>query len=536
MLTSNTSYKNKNMGFEDFQKFINIIAKDKIRISSDNVNGEIYFTDWFNDNINERIKSVRKLEKEKKEIPEFLSKTIKLGEVKAVISTNKFSLYDESIDLLKESQIIGIERLVSLLNQEKFYTGFQSKDSKNRFLIYPPQLIISEEIVIPIIILTLFKSGHILVHFSYEIKKITANKISGYSWNLKLDKVKLPKEISNTIETDGVESLEDIANIYLQYFKIRFRTDGLVYYMQHLCLPEYAYQPESFKLKESKKFNDGIYRILFAPIFKHQLKNDENCEELLKNQLYNFSKHYNLYANYNRLISCFSKHFKASLDEQLKFRGLSDEELKKVEITNEELYNTSTQAIIIAIENTLIKKSNMAISNLIELNIDMPLNKLIDKEILDTMFYLGDFYKTFYTYESLVRFTEFLENKCENYLNLNETKIRKEKIESIINIKKEKLIYNVTLLGPLLTIILTLLFSYSALESITKGFGVGKNLNEIYIYLNLLFNILLILFFKSQFKELIYIFKKQLINIFSILKNLSPFILKLASKFSDFYF
>lgn len=525
-----TPKKNLELNSKAFEKFM--VAKDHISISSDNTNARIDFTEWFSEKLKERRKVVRKFKSEEKEIPEFLSRTIELGKI--IVTPGDFfpDIHEEYVDYLEDSQVKGIKKLVGLLNQEGLYTGINSKNSKNRSLILPPQLIVSDEIVIPIIILTLFKSGHIMLHFSLELNKLSANEFSANQWDLEIDKIEMPTEISKVVEKDQAQTLLDMVNIYIDYFKIKFEADWSVNHIRHLCLAEYGYQPDVFKDKESKNFNESIFRILFAPIYKHQLQSEKRCEELLKEQHYSFSKYYNLYAGYNRMISCFSKKFEEATTEQLKFMGASDEEIKE---KSGDIFNTATQALIISVENILIKKSNIEVISIDnKFNMDIPFNQLIDIQILDTNLYLRDYYKNYYTYESVNRLSEFLEDKCKNYLMFNEASIYKEKIESIIKIKKEKLVYNVTLLGSLLTIFLTLLFSYSALESITKGFGIKKHLNDLYIYLNLIFVGILLIIFKDLFKELEYIKEKRSNQLSEYLHNKKPLLLKIASRYSKF--
>lgn len=217
-----------------------------------------------------------------------------------------------------------------------------------------------------------------------------------------------------------------------------------------------------------------------------------------------------MYVNYNRIISCISKGFNKDIEEQLLFNGINSDEIKNLEVECEDIYRTVLVGTINNIEDILIKKSNSALINYTQLSMDMPLNQLLDIEIMETKLYLSNYYKYFYEYESLNRLSKFIEEKSESYLRFGSFNERKDKIESILQLRKEKLIYNATLLGPLLTIILTTLLSYSALESITKAFAINISVILIYIIINIIFDVFLIIVFKTQFKELFYLLNKQI--------------------------
>lgn len=509
ILTSETILKEQ----ENFEKYIKLIAKNKLRISADNLKGEQFFTNAFEEEVQERIKKHRETKNTGKKASIILEKNIQLDDtVKVSISANGFNIYDESQDFLFHSQVNSLERLEKLLNTEMFYTGFNSKDSKNRFVIRPPEILISSKTYIPTIILTLFKSGHIILHFSLELKDIEAKEISSQKWDIDIDEILYPKDIlkgKNNLYKKT--SFLSCVNKYILYFQELFDIEKpLDYFFQHITLYNYSYKPDIFSRKLSKGFEDGIYRILFAPVFKHQLHTEEICREILEQQIYRFSQNYVMYVNYNRIISCISKGFNKDIEEQLLFNGINRDEIKNLEVECEDIYRTVLVGTINNIEDILIKKANSALINYTQLSMDMPLNQLLDIEIMETKLYLNNYYKYFYEYESLNRLSKFIEEKSESYLRFGSFNERKEKIESILQLRKEKLIYNATLLGPLLTIILTTLLSYSALESITKAFAINISVILIYIIINIIFDVFLIIVFKTQFKELFYLLNKQI--------------------------
>ena len=107
---------------------------------------------------------------------------------------------------------------------------------------------------------------------------------------------------------------------------------------------------------------------------------------------------------------------------------------------------------------------------------------------------------------------DFLEEKCEDFLQTKLMNQRRERIEKVINLKKERFITNFTALGPVLTIGVTLLLSFPALENLMENLNKKEYLLETYVIVNIISSIGFLYLFREQLKEV----KKTL----SLKKNL----------------
>ncbi|WP_079523166.1 hypothetical protein [Solibacillus isronensis] len=520
-----------------FIDYIHKIVKDPLRISIESADYKINFHENFEKEIEERFELCKKANEKGEIISPILKKSIKLPEkIEITSSGTQLLVSHDGEDRLLNTQLLALERLAKLLNMERFYTGNQSKDTKNRFIIRPPEILNSNEVYIPTIMLTIYKNGKIIIHFSLFIEDVDVFRLSGDKWDITFDEILFPEKI----EKESIKNISysDMIYRYVDYYKEFLGLDNAISYgLKHLTLIDYSYRPEYFKVKNSKSFNEGIYRILFAPIFKHQLQSEEICSEILEKQVYRYSQNYNLYANYDRLISCLGKNFEKDAEDQLLFNGVSKDDLKEGIFDTEQIYRITLESNITAIEDILIEKMQTDLVNYTQWDINMPMWKLLDNQILETEAYIDNYYKSFYHYESLMRLRNFILEKCEGYLNFKVIHERKTQIEKVLVLKKEKAIYRATLVGPLLTILLTGLLSYSSIESITTAFSIEEWRILIYLIVNIAFDTFLVIIFKSQFQEVFSVVKKQVTTnkLKKPIRRLLEFIKKKISKYNYFF-
>jgi len=121
---------------------------------------------------------------------------------------------------------------------------------------------------------------------------------------------------------------------------------------------------------------------------------------------------------------------------------------------------------------------------------------------MDENYHYGiEFTKYFYRYASVRDLIQFLEKACEHFLQLELIKERSERIEKIVNLKKEKYIASFTVLGPVLSIALSLIFSLPTLQQILIIIGYESHLLKFYIGANIFFTCLIMYFFRDQLNE-----------------------------------
>lgn len=389
---------------------------------------------------------------------------------------------------------------------EEQYTGLPAKDYKNRFALFPPLIFKDDKYFHPSIFLTVFKNGYATLHYSMEIESLSFEEININAWNLKFDSVYLPGFLKNE-NIHGMKRDTKLLNIfsllyfyseYIKQFTTSLNTPEIGCHFHNLVLNDFAFAPKNFEEKLSPNYLENIYKLLFAPIEQHQLKSNVAIESIIKNLFYSFSKTHLIYANNNRSLNVYSTEFK----DLIKMDPEEAEILNDPYSLNLLIQNSSLGANITAIELILLKKLVTQQVSVFELKEETSLRKLLNIQLKENVDYTIDFSKYYFVYASVRDLIKFFEEKCEDFLLLNLMNERREKIEKVISLKKEKDIARFTALGPFLTLIFTLLFSFPALDSILKSFEKEEYLHKIYISLNLVSSFLVLYLYKNKLKEL----------------------------------
>lgn len=503
-----------NNNAEQYLSILTILKESGILVSAEAPNGEVSFMTSFENLIKERKRNYRGYKEKKSSIPEYLSKSIEeIDEKPVVIIKDNLDLLfsDNLIDELEESQEYSLQQLVLMYQAEEQFTGLATKNYKNKFVLFPPFLSNTKKNFHPSIFLTVFKHGYAIIHLTMEIENMTFEEMNMSIWNLEFEDVLLPELLTNNNKSYNMIEKKSCTNINTILAEYGHFIEHLVNveaneisgeYFYHLVLSDFAYNLKTFE-EDSDKLNETLFKLLYAPINTYQLRTKAETKKFLETKYMPFSRTKRVYANHNRTISIYTKEFKDAIKDSLDDK----------EVLNDPFYlnsiaqNTSLAAMISAIELILLKKLVTQRFSVFEIHENTSLKRLINLLIDENTDYAIDFTRYFYTYGSVRELTSFLENECEDYLQTNLMSERRKRLEKVINLKKEKEVATYTALGPFVTILFTILFSYPALETILKGFGKVQYINPIYITVNLISLSMIVYFFRSRFYEQISEFK-----------------------------
>jgi hypothetical protein len=539
----NTFYSFKLFEINDLNKkysYVNILEKiidSGILITDENENKEIYFRNKFINILKERKNSYRTSLKDGSVLPFPLSKGIKKVREKTTIDLSasdsgiSITVDDDLVDNLEESQVFFLNQLVSVLSDEEQYTGIPSKEYKNRFLLFPPMVTNTQDLTFhPGINLTIFKHGYAVLWISMELENVNFELINSNKWDLPLKSTYLPEFMFGNIESNAFKKkarcnriqtiLEEYSNYLYDIVNNKPREDAGNLFHQ-LVLSDYSYRLKNFD-KTSNLFNEHIYKLLYAPINNYQLKSHDEINSIINEKYYSFSRNMRLYANHNRAIYVYSEEYLKTLKETF------TKDTNSLLPSNESELNYLNQKVTIggminAIETILLKKESQNIL-LFELNDKTSLRKLTTLLIKENINYSVEFSKYFYTYGSVRELLLFLEKNCEDFLQTNLMIERKERIEKVISLRKEQYISNFTALGPVITIVLTMFFSFPTLENIFEKIQKEELFLPSYIILNL---IMIVLFS--------YLTRNEIIDIYIDIKSNLKLKLKLLNLFTYFY-
>jgi hypothetical protein len=489
-------HKNEKSNYSNYINFIESLVNSGLIISAESPDKEVYFPEKFNKYLSQRKNDFRK------HGGNYRGDIKKIAENSTVrVSANHIEIEGDINDKLEESQTEYIEQLVALYQLEELHTGIPTKDYKNRFLLFPSRITLEDGSTQYIgIYLTIFKHGYSIIHLCYDIENQEFEDFNHSNWEVTIQKAMVPEILINggnpysLKKKARVYSLNQLVNVYREYieglllnnFSSGFNTN---YY--NLCLSDYAYQPDDYEVEPSKNCNEILFKLLYAPITEFSLKSTSDIISFVSDRYFSFSKNFRLYANSNRTISTYGKKLKNS-DEYI---NLNENEFNRL------CQNSSLGGIIMGIEMILLKKINQQQYGIDELNQNTSLKKMIDINILEQTNYIHEFSQYFYSYGSVRELINFLNEKCEDFLQSNLISERREKLERLIHLKKERNVASFTMIGPILSVALTLILSLPTLEQLLKLVNKEELLLQSYIAINFIFILIISWFLREQIKE-----------------------------------
>ncbi|RBP20663.1 MULTISPECIES: hypothetical protein [Bacillus] len=506
-----------------YEKIIDKLIQSELIISAETQDKKVSFNKKFEDELANRRKAYLQAIQNNKIVPAHIR-----GDVKKVAETSKVFIQsdDKSItvdveenieDELRISQSNALQQLISLYNLEQKHTGFFHTSFKNRFLIMPVKVEISEATFYINVIVTIFKHGYCMIHFSINVANIDINILNLSIWNMHFDKVMFPERMINDCTSMEYKkkarcnTLFDITSVYLEYLSKYLGIEEQINTTRynHLNLIDYTYRPKNFEDKDiSNPLKANIFELLFAPVSEFTMNSDKNIDTLLNQKKYELNMYFRSYANHNRLINIYG----SRIDQAFK----SMDENPFSEMT---LYNTAIGGSINSIELLMQKKLQNDKITFVNLNSAMTLNDLIKIKTQSNLEYFHEFSQYYYSYASVNTFTNFLNNACDDYLKSEMVIERNKRMEELITLRKEKYVSKFTALSPILTITITLLFSLPTLKQLLELLKLEEYLLPIYTISNFIFIIFICILYRELIKEKsINLFNYFVRNVFLIYK------------------
>lgn len=481
----------------DYIRLLKKIVKTNLIISAETLEGEISFNEKFEELLNTRQELYKKSKSEGKVLP---------NQIRGDFTLNNEHGNSELIDEFKTSQIDSLHKLASIYHYEELYTGFDTRDFKNILLLYPAKAVIGDRIIYISVMMYLYKNGVTIFNFSLDGNGLDLNKLSEDIWNIHFDKVFLPEFLFSETSSDEYKkkgrctSLRDVENVYKDFFSKRFKIQYFSEPFHFLNLINYRTRPNDFREKRnSLLFNKSVYNLLYAPITDFTSKDDDVLDDYLKDRYFSTSNFQRYYINASRIISVNSK----KVESEFPIQG------EKRKIDDRTLYHSYFGAVFNAIEVVLFKKLINDRYLISQLHEGVSLRELYELKIKINSNSLLEYNRYFYTFGSLRTLTEFALEKSEDFLKSYIVDQRTEKIEVLIKFKRDRNVSALGILGPIVSIILTMLLSFPSLKDIMKYIHKEEYTMTVYIIFNILFSLLL---FSIFYKQSIDFIKKKLIN------------------------
>lgn len=506
-----------------YKKMINKLIQSGLIISEETPDKKVSLNKMFEDEIKTRRDIYIQAIQNNKIVPAHIR-----GDIKKVAESSKIFIGSEDeyitvdaeeniVDELRISQLIALQQLVSLYNLEHKHTGFLHTSFKNRFILMPVKATINKNTFFINVILTIFKHGYCMLHFSINVADIDIDLLNTSVWNVHFDNIMLPEKMINNCTSMEYKkkarcnNMNDITSVFLEYLSkyldMQDRVNTTTY--NHLNLIDYTYRPKTFEDNNiSKPLKASLFQLLFAPVSEFTMNSDMNIDTLLNNKKNDLNLHFRSYANHNRLINIYSSRIEQP------FKTMSEYPLSE-----NSLYNTAIGGSINSIELLMQKKLQNDKITFLNLNSPMTINDLIKIKTNNNIEYFHEFSQYYYSYASVNSFTNYLENACDDYLRNEMVIERNKRMEELITLRKEKYVSKFTALSPILTITITLLFSLPTLEQLLKLLNIKEYLLPIYSISNFIFIIFICILYRELIKEKSINLLNNLLRIFSLISS-----------------
>ncbi|WP_242260350.1 MULTISPECIES: hypothetical protein [unclassified Bacillus cereus group] len=508
-----------------YEDLINKLIESGLIISAETPDKKVSFNKKFKDELAKRRDLYLQAIGNNKIVPAHLRGDLKKVAEKSTVFVGSgdqsftIDVEDNIVDELSVSQSNALYQLTGLYNLEHQQTGFLHTSFKNRFLLMPVKVVIDEKTFFINVILTLFKHGYCMLHFSINVANVDIDVLNTSIWNMHFDKIMFPERMMNDCisleykKKARCNNVNDITSVFLEYLSKHFgiQEQSNITKYNHLNLIDYAFRPKNFEDKDiSKPLKANLFQLLFAPVSEFTMNSDKNIDTLLDSKKYDLNLYFRSYANHNRLVNIYS----SRIDQP--FKSISEDPFSEIS-----LHNTAIGGSINSIELLMQKKLQNDKTTFLNLNSTMTINDLIKIKINNNLEYFHEFSQYYYSYASVNAFTNYLENACDDYLKNEMVIERNKRMEELITLRKEKYVSKFTALSPILTITITLLFSLPTLDQLLKLLNFQGYLLPIYTISNFIF----IIFICILYRELI---REKSINLYNYIKRNLSLIYKYA--------
>jgi hypothetical protein len=409
------------------------------------------------------------------------------------------------IDLLEYSQLRALHQFVQTNKLEEYHTSVRLLDTKNNFMLYPIRIVWNDDNVAFIdLTITTYKHGYAILNASIRFTEKRVYDIGDDAWNMDIKEAYFPKMLFSTKnekeysdfeykKVGRCKSIDDALDRYLEILQGNiFTYESECRNFNVLTTNKFPGTPKNFAENSCEDFEESVYSLICAPISFKQ--SPQKIREYLSKVSKVDNENIKLFANQHRLLILFAKDFYKELEK----RGVDNEEYKF-----ELMYSGFRGGYIFAIEKLLLKQYTEEKFILKSLNKNLSLGKLYK------LYENRDYelrYETnqiFYRFASTRDLITFLYEKClDGNLKLLYQE-HKDRTLELINLRKEKRVAQFSVLGPVVTIIISLVLSMSGINEILKVFGKENSNSSLigYIVFNAIIITIVLLAYIDQLKR-----------------------------------
>ncbi|GEL07086.1 hypothetical protein [Salisediminibacterium halotolerans] len=503
---------------KNYEKLLRRLVDSNLIISAETGDKEILFNNSFEEYLSQREKNFNNIGNGN--IPpidirgDFESQNLDSGyyHVDIDLYSSSIKYNKELTDEMKVSQTKYLEKLIAINSLDEEHAGIDVRDTKNRFLLIPPKVSFDgENYMFPGVFLTVFKHGYAILHMSIDLEKYDLNKINMNMWNIEFEKIFLVNNLVNTQEVPEwrykkkarISSANKILVQYKDLIRSFFQNgeDNWSTEFNSLTMINYSYKPKEFfedKKIQTDNFNYLIFILLNSPVTKFTIRPQVQIEEMLNRNVFIFSKGSRLYANSNRILNVVDDKYKETMKKSLYSSEVSKEKIDN--IIGGIIHKSILGGNVNAIEILMLKKLSSNKLSLFKVKPHSSLKELLEIKTEENKDYTFEFSKFFYRYKSVIELIDFLNNACENHIQSKLVQERRQRIENLIEDKKDKHLTAFSILGILFTITFSLIFSLETLNEIFKLLDLDGNVFFAYVVFNLFFLIVISWVFRDVFK------------------------------------
>lgn len=426
----------------------------------------------------------RKKDKELSIKTDFLNRNIEDYSFTELNKDNPFPS-SENEDLLYLSQLRALHHYFRMSTQESKYTNLQLQyTTKNHLLLFPIKVKMKNgKIGFVDVYLTLYKHGYAIINGSFRLENYEVDDINLSTWTIDIQSAYLPAGLfSGSKCKDNLQykkigrctTLQDSVLKYVEFIQKKItKYPSNPHTFHSLTLLKTKDQPVSFN-ETSQEYNENIFKLLFSPVTDLSLEREQIKEkiEFYSKVIDNNTK---IYVNGIRLIHCLSKNIYSRITQ--------DEFTEKA--AEEVLYAGYKSEVTFALEKLLLRKYTL------EKFVTKSLNQTISLEKLSKILMNRDQelrYETnqlFFDFATTRELIDFLFEKGVDDSQKRIIRETEERVKGLIILKREILVNKITIMGTILALYFTAIFSYEGIQELLLNIGIDEE-HTIKVYFSVL--------------------------------------------------
>lgn len=461
---------------KEYFKILKKLVDSQLLITSFDENKEVVFQNHFSNELDRR----RKLYNEKNLINVMKKDFVSVKGDTFVFDGFKAPPFitenDKIIDLLAYSQLRAMFHYAEALGNEEYYTGVNTLNTKECFLLFPIRIEKnSDEIFYIDIYFTFFQHGYGILNASTRIKDEGVDQLSSSVWDIEIKSAFLPKFMfdidvkeENKYEykkIGGCKTILESINRYMDILQKKLNSKNtfdnkLKFKFNFDCMTilKMKNQPDNFE-NERIHLYPQIYKLLFAPI-GHLALNNKTAKERVDKYSKQPDNNLKIFINSKRFIMIFGNDIYAEVSD-------SPEEIQK-----ELLYSSYRSGMIFALEKLFLKNITMR-KYLIRLSDPtLSLNKMYTILMNRDMELRYETNQLFYSFTSTREYIDFFVEKGIETSVLNAIEESVNRVKDLILLRRENRINKITIVTTILALVFTVLFSMAGIKETLETLGI----------------------------------------------------------------